>query len=48
MTDPALQDVAAVRNNQVFLVPDRYRYVGSHHAVDSIEMFAKTAYPELF
>lgn len=48
MTDPALQNVAAVRNNQVFLVSDRYRYVGSHHAVESIEEFARTAYPELF
>lgn len=48
ITDPALQHVAAVRNNQVKLVSDRYRYVASHHVVESIEVFAKTAYPELF
>ncbi len=48
MADPALQQVAAVRNNQVLLIPDRYRYVGSHHVVESIEIFAKAAYPELF
>lgn len=48
MTDPALQHVAAVRNNQVKLVSDRYRYVGSQHVVESIEVFAQAAYPELF
>lgn len=48
ITDPALQHVAAVRNNQVKLVSDRYRYVASQHVVDSIEVFAKTVYPELF
>ncbi len=48
MADPALQQVAAVRNNQVLLIPDRYRYVGSQHVVESIEIFAKAAYPELF
>lgn len=48
ITDPALQHVAAVRNQQVELVHDRYRYVASQHVVESIEAFAKTAYPELF
>ena len=48
ITDPALENVAAVRNNQVKLVSDRYRYVASQHVVESIEVFAKTAYPELF
>ncbi|MDU4960798.1 MAG: ABC transporter substrate-binding protein [Sporomusaceae bacterium] len=48
LDDPALQTVAAVRNNRVFLISDRYRYVGSQHAVDSIEQFARAAYPELF
>lgn len=48
MADPALQQVAAVRNNQVVLIPDRYRYVGSHHVVESIEILARAAYPELF
>lgn len=48
ITDPALQNVAAIRNGQVFLISDRYRYVGSHHAVESIEQFARAAYPELF
>jgi len=48
MADPAFRDVAAVRNNQVKLISDRYRYVASHHVVESIEVFAKTAYPELF
>ena len=48
LTDPALQTVAAVRNQQVFLISDRYRYVGSQFAVESIEQFARAAYPELF
>lgn len=48
VTDPAFQHVAAVRNNQVKLVSDRYRYVTSQHVVESIEVFARTAYPELF
>lgn len=48
MSDPALQHVNAVRNHQVKMISDRYRYVSSHHVVESIEVFAKTAYPELF
>lgn len=48
MNDPAFRHVAAVRNNQVKLVSDRYRYVTSQHVVISIEVFARTAYPELF
>ena len=48
MTDPALQHVAAVRNDQVKLVSDRYRYVGSQYVAESIEVFARAAYPELF
>ncbi|QDR79080.1 ABC transporter substrate-binding protein [Sporomusa termitida] len=48
MTDPALQQVAAVRNNQVKLIPDRYRYVGSHHVVESVVILATAVYPELF
>ena len=46
--DPAIKDIAAIKNNKVAFVSDRYRYVASQHITDSIEAVAKAVYPELF
>lgn len=48
MNDPAYQNVKAVRNKQLKFVPDKYRYVASHHIVEAIEKIARTVYPEIF
>lgn len=46
--DPAIKDIAAIKNNKIAFVSDRYRYVASQHIADSIEAVAKAVYPELF
>lgn len=46
--DVAYQSVKAVKNNQLLFVPDKYRYVASHHIVEAVEKLAQTVYPELF
>ena len=46
--DPAIKNIAAIRNNKAAFVSDRYRYVASQHITDSIEAVAKAVYPELF
>lgn len=48
LSDPAYASVRAVKNDRLVYVPDRYRYVTSQHAADSIEILAKAVYPELF
>lgn len=48
MNDPAYRNVKAVRNKQLKFVPDKYRYVASHHIVEAIEKIARTVYPEIF
>lgn len=46
--DPAYVNVKAVKNNAIYFINDKYRYVGSHHVIDAIEAHAKMVYPELF
>lgn len=46
--DPAYAGVKAVKNNAIFFMNDKYRYVGSHHVIDAIEAHAKAVYPQLF
>lgn len=46
--DPAYRTVRAVQENQLFYVPDKYRYVSSQHAADTVEILARTVYPEYF
>ena len=46
--DPAYVNVKAVKNNTIYFINDKYRYVGSHHVIDAIEAHAKIVYPELF
>ncbi len=46
--DPAYRTVRAVQAGQLFYVPDKYRYVSSQHAADTVEILARTVYPEYF
>lgn len=46
--DPAYVNVKAVKNNAIYFMNDKYRYVGSHHVIDAIEAHAKAVYPQLF
>lgn len=48
LADPAYADLKAIRNRNLVFVPDRYRYVTSQHAAESLEVLAKAVYPELF
>ena len=48
LKDPALQNIQALRNSQVYMFSDKYRYVASQHIAESIEKLARLAYPELF
>lgn len=48
LKDPALQNIQALRNRQVYMFSDKYRYVASQHIAESIEKLAQLAYPELF
>lgn len=48
LKDPALQNIRALRNRQVHMFSDKYRYVASQHIAESIEELARLAYPELF
>ena len=46
--DPAYRTVKAVRNRQLIFIPDKYRYVASHHVIDAIERIAADIYPEMY
>lgn len=48
LADPAFQNLEAIKKGKISYVPDRYRYVASQHITESIEIIAKTVYPELF
>lgn len=48
LTDPAYAGLKAIQNRNLVFVPDRYRYVTSQHAAESLEVLAKAVYPELF
>jgi iron complex transport system substrate-binding protein len=46
--DPALKILAAVRNNQVYMMPERLKTTTSHYIVDAIEWLSAKAYPDKF
>ena len=46
--DPAYRNIKAVKNGEIKFVPDKYRYVASHHFADAVEKVARTVYPEMF
>lgn len=48
MTNPAFQNVKAVKNNKLVIFPERYKFVMSQHITDAMEASAKAVYPELF
>lgn len=48
MSDPSLQSVKAIREKQVFHLPDRYVYCTSQHIADAVRALAEAAYPERF
>ncbi len=47
-SDPAYQNVKAIKNNQLIYVSDRYRYCVSQYVTDSVQQIAKAVYPEYF
>lgn len=48
LTDPAYAGLKAVQHKALVPVPDKYRYVSSQHAADSLEVLARAVYPEFF
>lgn len=48
MTNPAYQNVKAVKNHRLVPLQEKYKYVMSQHLVDAIEATAKAVYPELW
>lgn len=48
VSNPAYQDVNAVRNNRLVRFPEKYKYVMSQHLPDAVEAVAKAVYPEYF
>jgi len=48
LSDPAYQDVKAIKNNRLIYVSDRYRYCVSQYVTDSVRQIAKAVYPECF
>lgn len=48
LANPAFQDVKAVKNHNLVLFPEKYKYVMSQHITDAMEAAAKAVYPELF
>lgn len=48
LSNPAFQDVKAVKNHRMVPFPERYKFVMSQHITDAVEASAKAVYPELF
>jgi len=48
MRDPAFRGLAAVRNNKVFMMPERLKSTTSQYIASAVEWLAQKAYPELF
>lgn len=46
--DPAFRGLAAVRNNKVFMMPERLKSTTSQYIASAVEWLAQKAYPELF
>ncbi|WP_303142674.1 ABC transporter substrate-binding protein [uncultured Dialister sp.] len=47
-SNPAYQDVKAVKNGKLIPFPEKYKYVMSQHITDAMEASARAVYPELF
>lgn len=47
-SDPAYQNVKAIKNNRLIYVSDRYRYCVSQYVTDSVQQIARAVYPEHF
>jgi iron complex transport system substrate-binding protein len=47
-SDPAYQNVKAIKNNRLIYVSDRYRYCVSQYVTDSVQQIARAVYPEYF
>lgn len=48
LSDPALQSIKAIKNNNIIIIKDRYRYAASQYIGDGILDIAKKTYPEYF
>lgn len=48
LKDPALQSIKAIKNNNVIIIKDRYRYAASQYIGDGILDIAQKTYPEYF
>lgn len=48
LSDPAYANLKAIRTGNLVFVADKYRYVSSQHAAESLEVLAKAVYPELW
>ncbi|AFG38282.1 ABC transporter substrate-binding protein [Spirochaeta africana] len=46
--DPAFADLQAIRNDRLYLFPERLKGTYSHYIIDAAEHAARTAYPQLF
>ena len=47
-SDPAYENVKAIKNNRLIYVSDQYRYCVSQYVTESVKQIAKTVYPEYF
>lgn len=47
-SDPAYQEVKAIKNNRLIYVSDQYRYCVSQYVTESVKQIAKAVYPEYF
>jgi iron complex transport system substrate-binding protein len=48
LADPAFRNLAAVRSNRVYTMPENLKSSTSQYIVASVEWLARTAYPDLF
>lgn len=48
LSDPALQSIKAIKNNNIIIIKDRYRYAASQYIGDGILDIAQKTYPEYF
>ena len=48
LDDPALQSIKAIKNKNIIIIKDRYRYAASQYIGDAICDIAQKTYPEYF
>lgn len=48
LSNPAFQDVTAVREHRLVPFPEKYKYVMSQHVTDAVRAAAEAVYPKLF